>query len=219
MAFSIRFDLRLTAGRRAADESRDQHRYPTPRPTGLCSRRRGLRPVGRPSGLLQGAQVDRCGRHRGAPDRLVGAGPCRPPLRFGRMGRGARGASQPARRPSPDRHRIAHRRELAALRLRREQRAHPRRKPRLLSQPARERPSRPDRPEGAAFLASMGGGGLGGSGDIGARDRSARPVVDQPHPLRELRDLRAAAEDRARWTRWPDWPSKPPSCSPSPRAG
>ena len=36
MAFSIRFDLRLTAGRRAADESRDQHRCPRPRPTGLA---------------------------------------------------------------------------------------------------------------------------------------------------------------------------------------
>ncbi len=101
------------------------------------------------------------------------------------------------------RHRAADRRQLAALRLCRDQRPHPRRELRLLSQPARQRPARPLRAQGAADPAAMDRGRDRRRRHFGACRRRARPVVDQPHPVRQLRALRAAAERSCRPTRSP----------------
>ena len=89
------------------------------------------------------------GRHRRPPDPVVAAVPRRAVRRRG-AGRGSRAPPGSGRRSHPRSDRDADRHQLAALRLRRHQRPHPRRQLRLLSQSAGQRPARPLRAQGAA---------------------------------------------------------------------
>ena len=159
-ALIMSFHLPLSAARRAKDELRH-----TPALSTSHTRRRASAWASPPTacGASFRSISRRCGvprgRHRRPPDRLVAAVP-----RFCCWSTGAWDEVGEA---------LRNRRtlvlltvtavliggQLAALRLCRDQRAHPRRKPRLLSQPAGERPARPVRAQGAAVLAAMGRGG------------------------------------------------------------
>ena len=130
-----------------------------PRRQGFGLRRRGLRPVGRPSDLFQGVAVDRRGRHRRPPDRLVGC-------------RSLRSCCRSTGTWSEVREALRNRRTLVLLTVTAlliggnwllyvyaVNSGHILAgKPRLLPQPARERSARPVRPQGAPVLAAMGCG-------------------------------------------------------------
>ena len=107
---------------------------------------------------------------------------------------GPRRARQPQGAGHAGAHRDADRGQLAALRLCDQLGPHPRRQPRLLSQPARQHPARPLLPRRASVAAAMGGGGDRRAGRRGARRGRARHVVDQPDPVLQLRHLRPAAQ-------------------------
>ena len=90
--------------------------------------------------------------------------------------------------------RDADRGQLAALRLCDQFGPHPRRQPRLLSQPARQHPARPLLPRRSAVAAPVDRGGDRRGRGRGARRGRARHVVDQPDLVLQLRHLRPAAQ-------------------------
>ena len=129
------------------------------------------------------------------------------------VGRGWSEVRKPLRRPrtlvllTVDRH--ADRHQLAALRLCGDQRAHPRRQPRLLSQSAGERPARPFHPQGAAVVAAMDRGRDCRGRDLGACRRARSASCGSASPCASASRPTGCCARSRRSTRSPGWRSRP----------